>query len=84
MAAFGQQLRSQRESRGLRLVDVALATEVCAHHLAALEHEHLRELAGDPRAEGYVRTYAEYLGLDSTAVVTAFLREFEQLRPAPV
>ncbi len=83
MGAFGQRLRSERESRGLRLVDVALATEVCAHHLAALEHEHLRELAGDPEAESYVRTYAEYLGLDPTAVVTEFRREFEPFRPPP-
>lgn len=83
MGTFGLRLRGEREKRGLRLVDVAKATKVGAHHLAALEHEDLGNLPEDETATGYLRTYAEHLGLDPEPLVADFARELEIRRPPP-
>jgi transcriptional regulator with XRE-family HTH domain len=82
MGTFGLRLRGEREKRGLRLVDVAKATKVGVHHLAALEHEDFDNLPDDEIVTGFVRTYAEHLGLDPDTVVTDFARELEAVRPA--
>jgi cytoskeletal protein RodZ len=83
MGTLGLRLRGEREKRGLRLVDVARATKVGAHHLAALEHEDFGNLPGDEIVTGYVRTYAEHLGLDPEPLVTDLVRELEIRRPVP-
>lgn len=82
MGTFGLRIRGEREKRGLRLVDVARATRVGAHHLAALEHDDFGNLPDDEIVTGYVRAYAEHLGLDPDAVVADFVRELEAGRPA--
>jgi cytoskeleton protein RodZ len=83
MGTFGVRLRSERESRGLGRAEVARATQVWAHYLAALEHEDFDDLPDGDTAQGYLRTYAEYLGLDPDPVVAEFLGEIEARRPAP-
>ena len=69
MGTLGLRLRSERESRGLGRVDVARATKVWIHHLAALEHDDYDALVGDETAASQLRTYAEYLGMDPDPVV---------------
>lgn len=75
MTTVGERLRSERERRGLQRVDVSRATRVYIHHLSALEHGSFDELPDDAVVRGYVRSYAEYLGLDPEATVAEFLRE---------
>jgi cytoskeletal protein RodZ len=83
MGTFGLRLRGERERQGLRLVDVAKATKVGAHHLAALEHEDLGNLPEDGVATVYIRTYADHLGLDAGPLIADFVRELEARRPPP-
>jgi len=83
MGSSGLRLRGARESRGLRLVDVAKATKVAAHHLVALEYGDFEVLPELDVLDGYVRTYAEYLGLDPDDAAAELAREIEACRPAP-
>lgn len=85
MTIVGDKLRNERENRGIQRVDVARATKVYIHHLAALEHGSFDELPDDGVLQEFVRVYAEYLGLDAPELVAEFCRErgIEQPAPAP-
>ncbi|HUO23923.1 MAG TPA: helix-turn-helix domain-containing protein [Caulobacteraceae bacterium] len=69
---FGGALRALRESRGLSLEDVAEVTRIRRAYLAALEEMRLDQLPSRPFAIGYVRAYAQVLGVDPDAVVAKF------------
>ncbi|MGD8375373.1 MAG: DUF2914 domain-containing protein [Acidobacteriota bacterium] len=82
MSSFGQQLKRQRESRGLDLDDVAEATKIARHHLEALEEGDLERLPGPIFNRGYVRAYAEFVGLDSERAVADYAAEEKSRGPA--
>lgn len=84
MSSLGQQLKRQRESRGLDLDDVAEATKIARHHLEALEEGDLESLPGPIFNRGYVRAYAEFVGLDSERAVADYAdEERSRGRPSP-
>jgi cytoskeletal protein RodZ len=70
--AFGDQLRRAREARGLALESVADATRIARRHLEALERSDLEALPAGPFGKGYVRAYAEFLGVDPQPVLEAY------------
>jgi transcriptional regulator with XRE-family HTH domain len=70
--SFGGALRVLRESRGLSLQDVADATRIRRAYLAALEDMKLDQLPSRPFAIGYVRAYANVLGIDQNETVAKF------------
>ncbi|MBW2278970.1 MAG: DUF2914 domain-containing protein [Deltaproteobacteria bacterium] len=82
MSPIGQRLRSGREEKGASRVDVSQETKIAVHHLAALEYSDFKELPDVVHVKGYVRAYAEYLGLEPTAVLEEFLAEYEAQCPA--
>lgn len=82
MPAAGPRLRTEREKRGLRLVDVAMATKVGAHHLSALEYEDFDALPDERSVIGFVRLYAEHIGLDPEDAAAEYARALEAARPA--
>jgi len=75
--APGRQLAEERAARGLTLDQVAAATRIRAHHLAALEAGRLEDLPGPVYLRGYLRAYAVYLGLDGDRLLS-------ELEPGPV
>ena len=68
-ASFGPILQRERQQRGITLDDVARATRLARRYLLALENESLNDLPGGPYNRAYLRTYAEYLGLDADSLV---------------
>ena len=75
----GQRLRAAREAQGLTLERVAEATKVRESLLQALEEMRLADLPSRPFAIGYVRAYAEAVGLDPDAISARFRRETPEL-----
>jgi transcriptional regulator with XRE-family HTH domain len=71
-ADVGQALRAVREHQGRTLEDLAEATRVRAPYLAAIEDMRLELLPSRPFTIGYVRAYAQALGLDAEAAVERF------------
>src|SRR5581483_9677925 len=67
----GALLAEERRRRGITLEQVASATRIRLHHLAAIESGALTALPGAVYARGYARAYAEYLGLDPEPVLAA-------------
>jgi len=61
---IGQKLRAAREEKQLTLEKVFEATRIRVPYLQALEGDDLSSMPSPVQARGYLRNYAEYLGLD--------------------
>jgi Helix-turn-helix domain/RodZ C-terminal domain len=70
---IGASLREARETRGLSLDDVQKALRFRERYLTALEEERWEQLpGGDAYVKGFLRTYAEFLGLNGTLYIDEF------------
>lgn len=69
---IGAALKAVREFRRLSLQDLADRTRIRSSYLAAIEEMRLDELPSRPFTIGYVRAYANALGLDGEAAVERF------------
>ncbi|MGD8895698.1 MAG: DUF2914 domain-containing protein [Acidobacteriota bacterium] len=72
MKGFGDQLKEAREARGVTLEAVARATRIVPQNLAALERSDLEGLPRGPFGKGYIRAYAEFLGIDPRPILEAY------------
>lgn len=79
----GKLLQQAREARSLSLDDVALATRIRQHYLRALESDDLEALPSLAQGRGFLRAYADYLGLDSEALLNQVERRSAPPGPAP-
>lgn len=75
MSAIGAKLRKQRQSRRLTLAEIAASTKIQERYLAAIESGDDSELPASVFVKGYLRTYAESLGLDPASVLEEYERE---------
>jgi cytoskeleton protein RodZ len=73
--SVGETLQARREELGLALDDVAEGLRIKPSYLAALERGRLEELPGQTYAIGFIRAYADYLGLGVDEVMSAFKAE---------
>jgi cytoskeleton protein RodZ len=71
----GQELREERQRRGEDLTAASRVLRIRRDHLEALEEGRVDDLPGRTYAVGFVRSYAEYLGLDSAQYVERFKTE---------
>jgi cytoskeleton protein RodZ len=72
MPAFGENLRREREMRGVSLDEISFATKIPMRLLEAIEGEDFSKLPGGIFSRSFIRTYARYLGLDEERVVADF------------
>ncbi|MEA2753985.1 MAG: cytoskeleton protein RodZ, partial [Aliidongia sp.] len=79
----GGLLRATREGLGWPLRDVAAALRIRADYLEALERNTVEGLPGPTYATGFLRAYAEYLGLDGREIVRRFRSEKTGLHDKP-
>lgn len=75
MASFGEELRRERELRGISLREVAEATKVNIRFLEAMERNDFGVLHGGLYNRGIVRAYCKFIGADPEAMVNAYLLE---------
>jgi cytoskeleton protein RodZ len=85
---IGSSLREARTRRGLGLADIERATHIRSRYLAALEEDRFDALPGPAYAKGFLRTYADFLGLESQRFVDEYNARFaptdEPAAPPPV
>lgn len=72
--SFGEWLRQQREIRGLSLREIVDSTKISMRYLEALETDRFDRLPAPIFARGFLRQYAQYVGLDSDDVVNFYLQ----------
>lgn len=78
MGQFGQDLRQERESRGVALESISGVTKISGRHLTALEQENFSALPGGVLNKGIVRGYARACGMDENAWVERYLSAYHQ------
>jgi cytoskeletal protein RodZ len=84
MTPIGEQLRAARERKGLTLDRVADETNIAKRYLAGLEAEDFSVFPGDPYVIGFLRNYADYLGLLSDDFVNTYKNMKIQEQPTPI
>jgi cytoskeleton protein RodZ len=76
MFEIGNSLREARERQGLDHSQVELATKIRAKYIKALEDEQFELLPSGTYIKGFLRSYAEYLGLDGQLYVDEYNSRF--------
>src|SRR4051812_33463137 len=68
-------LRNRRMSLSYELSEIAVALRIRLAYLEAIEQGRFNDLPGATYAHGFLRTYAEHLGLDPQLVLRRFKEE---------
>ena len=69
---LGQLLRGAREARAESLDDVERMTHIRVRQLTSIEADDLSALPSPAQARGYIKNYAQHLGLDLQEVLTLY------------
>ena len=72
MSTFGENLRREREMRGVSLEEIRDATKIGMRALKAMEDDQFEKLPGGIFTRSFIRTYAKYLGLDEEKIMAEF------------
>src|SRR2546429_1969252 len=72
MFEIGTSLREARLRKQVDIVQAEQGTKIRAKYLRALEDEEFELLPSQTYVKGFLRTYAEYLGLDGQLYVDEF------------
>ncbi len=87
MAEIGSTLREARMRERIDISEVETRTKIRAKYLRAIENEEWDLLPGPVYAKSFLRTYGDFLGLDSRMLIDEFKRRYErpsdnEIRPA--
>jgi cytoskeleton protein RodZ len=80
MFEIGSALREARERKGLSFPQVEEATKIRARYIRALESEDFGVLPGATYTKGFLRAYADYLGLDGHLFIDEFNSRYHDPR----
>jgi cytoskeleton protein RodZ len=78
MPEIGQTLRETRMRNRVDIAEVEAGTKIRAKYLRALENEEWDLLPGPTFVKTFLRTYAEYLGLDPRLLVEEYKLRYER------
>src|SRR5262245_61385437 len=78
MADIGSTLRETRIRKKIDITTVEDATKIRAKYLRAIENEEWGVLPGPTYVKTFLRTYAQYLGLDAHMLVDEYSARFEE------
>ncbi len=84
MESIGWKLKNARESSDVTVEQAARDTHISKRYLHAIEAEDFDQFPGETYLLGFLRTYAEYLGLDPKEVATLYKNLKLQEQPAPL
>src|SRR5687767_3972123 len=79
MPEIGAILRETRMRERIDIAEVETATKIRAKYLRALENEEWDLLPGPTFVKTFLRTYGDYLGLDSKMLVEEYKQRFERV-----
>lgn len=79
MKDIGRRLKAKREELGLTVDQVQAETKIRRRYLEALEAGKEGPIPGDVYVKGFLRFYANFLGLDGQAMVAEYRQWKESL-----
>src|ERR1039457_4537278 len=87
MADIGATLREARMRARIDITEVETRTKIRAKYLRAMENEEWDLLPGQIYVKSFLRTYGDFLGLDSRMLIDEFKRRYERpsdAEPRPI
>ena len=78
MAGIGASLREARMRQRIDITEAEADTKIRGKYLRALENEEWALLPGPTFVKSFLRTYADYLGLDGRSLVEEFKLKYER------
>ncbi len=72
----GAALRQAREKRGLSIADVVESTRIKSHIIEALESDDYSAMAAPLYGKGFIKLYAEQVGLDPAPLIHHYLSNY--------
>ncbi|MCA1950660.1 MAG: helix-turn-helix domain-containing protein, partial [Treponema sp.] len=84
MESIGEKLRSAREAKGITFDQIYRDTNIPKKYLEALEAEDFAQFPGDTYLLGFMRSYGDYLGLDTKELVAMYKAIQIQEQPVPM
>jgi cytoskeletal protein RodZ len=82
MKTVGSMLQEARIAKGLSPIDVERAIKIREKYIIAIEANDFGRLPSPSYAKGFVRNYAEYLGLPTDAIMAFFRRQMTDVSKA--
>ncbi|MFV3127625.1 helix-turn-helix domain-containing protein [Niveispirillum sp. KHB5.9] len=79
----GEALKARREALGYALPDLAASLRIRLNFLEAIEEGRWADLPGHAYSTGFLRSYAQIVGLDPGAVLLRFKQDAAGHEPAP-
>lgn len=83
MFEIGNSLREARLRQGLEIPRIEADTKIRGKYLRALEEEQFDVLPGDTYVKGFLKTYADYLGLDGQLYLDEYNSRFAAVEEIP-
>jgi len=84
MESLGEKLKTKRQEIGISIEQVARDTNIAKRYIEALEAEDFSVFPGEPYVIGFLRTYAENLGLVSDEIIALYKNIKIQEQPLPM
>src|SRR5882672_3958243 len=78
MVPVDQRLQQERLRKGLSIHEVAKATKIRVKFITALEQGEYKKLPSSAYIQGFIKNYAEFLGLPKRETLALFRREFDE------
>ncbi|MBI4999623.1 helix-turn-helix domain-containing protein [Candidatus Gottesmanbacteria bacterium] len=84
MKTVGEILKNARQEKKLTLEGVEQATKIRKKYLLALEENTFEKLPSLTYVQGFIKNYAEFLGQDTSYILSVFRRQFDSLEKPKV
>ncbi len=72
MKTVGEILKEKREEKTLAIKDVSLLTNISPSYIKAIENNDFSVIPGETYVMGFIRNYANFLGLDSNEIINKY------------
>lgn len=79
MKTIGEILKKTREERKLTLEQVESVTKIRKKFLQAIEEDDWKKISSITYTQGFIKNYAQFLGLDINFVLAIFRRQFNSV-----
>lgn len=80
MKTAGQILKENRINKEISLSEVAQETKIRKRYLLALEKDDYQSLPSVATTKGFIKNYAQFLGLEHERVVAVFKRDYRRIQ----
>jgi cytoskeletal protein RodZ len=80
MKTAGQILRDKRKKKGLSLSKIAQEIKIRKPYLIAIEKDSYQDLPSIATNRGFIRNYAQYLGLKPERLLAIFRRDYQRIQ----